>query len=164
MKIGFSYPKKFKIGAFLISWWTKRPYSHVYIEIPIRSLSRDTVYHAAHGSVHFRAKEKFLRENNTVVEYELDVDRELRLKVLDKCIELAGEDYGYIELAKIFLMDICHYFKCKFIDVNGDGKGYICSELIGDLLLTLGYEIKKPLHLLKPNDIEEILQNGKTKA
>jgi hypothetical protein len=164
MKIGFSTPKdKSKIGAALIRWWTGKPYSHVYVEMPIKSIDMVTVYHASHGKVHFREQLKFTQENVIVSEYALEMTPELKAKVLKKCIELSGEEYGYIELAKIFISDVCNSLGCRFIPQH-NGRGYICSELVGHILLELGYEITKPLYLLKPSDIEEILLLGKTNS
>jgi hypothetical protein len=162
MKIGFSYPKKFKIGAYLISWWINRPYSHCYIMIPIDSVGVNTVYQAAHGSVHFREYDtKFKAENHVVYEYDIEISKEQKKAILKKCIELAGDDYGYAELPMILASDICHYLKLPVLQTK-DGPGYICSELVGAIMIDiLGYTTDIPRHLLKPNDIENLVLYGK---
>lgn len=165
MKIGFSYPRKFKIGAYLISWWINRPYSHCYILIPIESIGINTVYHAAHGSVHFREYDnKFKDENHVIYEYDIEITKEQKKSILKKCMQLAGDDYGYKELPTILLSDLCHYLKLPVLQTK-DGHGYICSELIGSILIDeLGYTSDIPKHLLKPDDIERMLLYGKTKS
>lgn len=156
MYIGFSYPKKFKIGAWLISKWIGKPYSHVYIRFDSPKIG-STIYHAANGMVHFRSETNFLKDNIVVKEYKLEVIPEKRHDILLHCMNLSGEPYGYSELLKIVFMDICAFLGCMLIKTY-NGKGYICSELIGDVF---DYNWKKPKHLLKPNDIEEAL-NGQT--
>lgn len=158
LHVGFSYPKKFKIGAWLISKWMCRPYSHVYLRFPANKIS-STVYQASHGMVHFSTEENFLKNNVSIKEITLNTEEISRLVILQHCMNLAGEGYGYIELVKIFLLDICDYIGLKVYSHNG--RGYICSELVGEVLETI-LDIKwdKPTYLLKPKDIEDKLTNN----
>lgn len=156
--IGFSYPKKFKLGAKAISVWMNRPYSHVYIRFESSKLPSN-VYHAAHGMVHFREFENFKKENNIIKEYKIQVTSTQKLDVLIKSIQLAGEVYGYSELGKIFISDIFYNITEKEIKFN-NGKGYICSELVAKICENdLGIKFNKPKHLLKPSHIDEELEN-----
>lgn len=156
--IGFSYPKKFKIGSKAISWWMGKPYSHVYLrfessdpEIP------SNVYHAAHGMVHFREFGNFQEENNIIIEYIIPITKEIRKKTLINCMFLSGEKYGTIELGKIFISDVLDHTLNKEIQWE-NGKGYICSELVGELLgKDLGIKFPRPLYLLKPCHIDNAL-------
>lgn len=151
--IGFSYPKKIKVGATAISWWTNRPYSHVYLRFTY-SNSKDTIFHAAHGMVHFRSAENFLKENNVVKEYCVELSEACSDKFFDDCMELAGEDYGCVELLKIFTSDIAYSMFQKEIQFK-NSRGYICSELVGTLCKDrLQLEFSKPMFLLKPGDID----------
>lgn len=156
--VGLSTPKDFKIGAKCISWWMNRPYSHVYI----RFVSSDkdipsNVYHAAHGMVHFREFNNFQKENKVIKEYEIPVTAEIRKRALIKCMQLSGEKYGYLELPKILMSDIV-YNICKQEIKFTNSKGYICSELVGTLLVDdLGIEFNHLLHLLKPSHIDDKL-------
>jgi len=156
--IGFSYPKHFKIGAALIAWWTNQKYSHVYVRFESsNSKIPSNVYHAAHGMVHFISYENFLKTNNTIIEYKLSVDDEVRTDVLVHCMTLAGEKYGHMELIKIFISDLVYTLTKKHISFC-NSKGYICSELVGKIMnYILDTKFEKPLNLLKPNDIEEKL-------
>ena len=156
--IGFSRPIKDKIGAKAISWWINRPYSHVYVrfesqdpEIP------STVYHAAHGWVHFLDKERFDKNNKTVVEYPIEVTPQQRKKLLIKCMKLAFEKYSILELVNLFLTDVLFRLGCTRVKFH-DPRGYICSELIAELLEAVFNVIwDKPKYLLHPGDIEDKL-------
>ncbi len=155
--VGLSYPKFFKIGAWLISKWINRPYSHAYIRFSKGTIS-STVYQASHGMVHFKTQENFLKDNITVREFCIEVTEEQKINILQHCMDLAGEKYGYLELVKIFILDILNWLKIKVPDTY-DGPGYICSELVADILeQTLNVVWNKPTYLLKPSDIEEKLK------
>ena len=155
--IGFSYPKKFKIGAVGIAMWMNRPYSHVYIRFESSKLPSN-VYHAANGMVHFREFENFKKENNIIKEYIIPLTSEARTKFLTKAVYMAGEKYSFIELAQIMGSDIAYNVLNKELKFK-DAKGYICSELAGSLCSTeLGIEFNRPLNLLKPSHVDMALE------
>lgn len=158
IRIGFSYPREFKIGAKAISWWLGVPYSHVYIRFESSSSKLPSnVYHAAHGMVHFRSFNNFTKENHVIKEYAVEVGVDSRTEFLAHCMDLSGEGYGYCELLKIFISDLAYSIAKKNMKFK-NGKGYICSELVGKLLQEqMGMKFTKPLHLLKPDDIDKAL-------
>lgn len=157
--IGFSKPREFKIGAKAISWWMAAPYSHAYIRFESSDpLIPSNVYQASHGMCHFQTYENFKKDNIPVLEYVIPVSAEVRRKTLINCMNLAGEKYGYVELIKILSMDLGNYvgLQIKF----DDSRGYICSELVGTLCTQdLDIHFDKPLHVLKPVDVEMALKN-----
>lgn len=158
--IGFSKPKKWKIGAAAIMLVTKSPYSHVYIKfessipgIPV------TVYHAAHGMVHFLSEENFVKNNLQIAEYAMDTSIEERRQLLTHCMNLAGDPYGISELFKILITDALSNMGIQIKTYNG--SGYICSELVGIFLANIwGVAFTKETWLLKPLDIESALLSG----
>lgn len=154
--IGFSSPKKFKLGAEAIKLWQNRPYSHTYIRFESENIL-SSVYHAANGMVHFKSYENFLLSNNVIKEYCLNITDNQRIAAINHCIRLASEKYDYWDLFKILVVDVGIYFG---IDVSTyDGKGYVCSELVGVFLIEqMGYKFNMPTHLLKPTDIDTKLQ------
>lgn len=158
--IGFSAPNKYKLGAEAIKWWSSSSYSHVYIRFKSSNPSvPSTVYHAANGMVHFRTFENFKKDNNIIKETLIEVSTEDRIDILTHCMELSGEPYGVMELVVIFIKDLTHYLGIE-LEAH-DGKGYICSELVGKIMIEkFGYKFDKPTFLLKPTDIDEVL-NGK---
>lgn len=159
--IGFSYPKKkFTPGAALIAWWTNKPYSHVFFRFSY-SDSKDAVFHASHGLVHFLSANKFRRDNTICKEFTLVVSDQEQDLWFDECMSFAGEKYGTIELIKIFISDLSWIALKKKVSWK-NGGGYICSELIGNLCVNrLGLTFDKPLFLLKPSDIEDKLNSDK---
>lgn len=160
--IGFSKPKKFMIGSWLISKWMNQPYSHVFIKFDSKQIP-STVYHAAHGMVHFMELENFKRVNEIVKEYSITVEDSVRKEFLVRGIYLAGSKYAYDELVKIMFMDILNSLDIKI--KTFDSKGYICSELVGYLMnKQLNVEFDKPLYLLRPDDIDKKLEELYGKA
>jgi hypothetical protein len=158
--IGFSTPKKKKLFSELIKLWTGAPYSHVFIRFEsIQPQIPSSVYHAAAGMVHFLSKERFCLNNAVVKEYEIKLSQELRSEILGHCISLSGEPYGFCELIKILYTDVRFFFGRKITTYNG--TGYICSELVGKILsekFAVHFDI--PLHLLKPNHIDQAIQKA----
>lgn len=153
--VGFSSPKKKKIGSELIKWWTKSPYSHVYIRFESSKIP-STIYHAAHNYVHFISYDRFLTQNTVYSEHRIEVTEALKSEILTHCVNLSGEKYGYSELAKLFFMDLAHRMGCKL--AFHDGKGYICSELVGEVLKKFfNVTFDKPKYALSPSDIEKVI-------
>lgn len=152
-KIIIGASKSNKIGSKLIQWWINADYSHVYTRWYLSDQSREIVYQASHGMVHFIPFIKFTHKNVIVKEFEITLTCEQFKKFSAKCIDLAGECYSKLELLQILLCDI----------TNGkihtqDQKGYICSELMAELLEDLGYKFNKPKYLITPKDIVEKLE------
>jgi len=154
---GFSKPIKAKVGSELIKWWTNAPYSHCYVRFISEKLDISNVYHAAHGMVHFRELDNFLKDNIRVTEYRVDLTDEQYDDLLKTCMKLSGEGYGYLELLGIVLIDIA--YKLNIPLKIHDGKGYICSELAGFLCVKLlNIEFSKPAYLLVPPDVDKALR------
>lgn len=154
--IGFSKPKKFKIGARLISWWMGTEYSHVYLKF--QEVGNNCgVFHAAHGMVHFRSEENFLKDNIAVKEYTINLTNKMEDNFYLWCMSLAGETYSVMELVQILYTDVI-YALTKKEPKSEDLSGYICSELVGKFCQqALHIIFTKPLYLLKPVDIDKEL-------
>lgn len=152
--VGFSSPKAWKIGAEAIQMWMHKPYSHVFVCWKSDKISRVLVYHAAHGSVHFNSIARLQEDNEIVALYKLSISDDQYTALLQKCIDLAGVDYGYVELLKILVKDTCDSlgFQCKMVE---NSRGYICSELLAELLIGLGATFERPTFLLRPDHIEQ---------
>lgn len=156
IKIAFSKPLKFKIGAELISWWMGTDYSHVLLIFEYAD-SKPAVFHAAHGMVHFKSLTNFLKDNTIVKEYSIQLSDEHQSLFFDDCMELAGEKYSVKELAQILAVDLAFMLFRKDIGSQEMG-GYICSELVGKFCIEkIDIKFNKPTYLLKPNDIDKAL-------
>jgi hypothetical protein len=149
VNILFTSPKKFMIGAEAIKMYqgfTK--YSHVAIE-----LSDGVCFHAAHGRVHYISKDA-LTEGNAIHEsIPLSLTTEQYDKLILQAVILEGTVYGYDELVKIIVSDLIYTLTFKRVNPT-NGKGFICSELIAELLEeAIGAKFNKPKNLITPKDI-----------
>jgi hypothetical protein len=153
--VGYSYPRRFKIGAFLISWWMKRPYSHVFIRYTDNQ-NRDLIFHAAHGTVHPILVKNFEVENKIVKEDVLFFTDEEYQQLRDIYYEKSGKLYS---TKQIILMPIHDAgLACNIKIKTEDDDGYICSELVGYCLNKVkGIKFSKPFNYLRPDDIESAL-------
>lgn len=153
-KIIIGASKNCKIGSRLIQWWIGAPYSHVYARWYLSDQDREIVYQASHGMVHFKEFNNFKKENEIVKEFVIDVTCEQFKAFSQRCVDLAGQPYSIAELIQILASDI----------TNGkihaeDQHGYICSELMTELLESLGYKTTKPKYLVSPKDIVIFLES-----
>jgi hypothetical protein len=161
VSIGFSSPHKAMIGAKAISWWMGTKYSHIFIKFEYLE-SKAAIFHAANGQVHFRSETNFLKNNSIVEEFYTEVDQEEHDRLFDRCMDLSGQSYSFIQLIKILCSDLIYAIFKKAI-YFGDSKGYICSELIGKLLVErFNFSFEKPIPSLKPIDIHiELIKDSK---
>jgi len=153
MQIIIGASKADKIGSELIQLGTGANYSHVYVRWFLKSQQRGIVYQASHGMVHFCSLEHFTRDNIVVKEFIIELTDEQFNKFSRKCVDLAGEQYSILELVQIWLADASGG-KLQF----GDQVGYICSELMCELLEDLGMKFDKPKWMVKPSDIVGALE------
>lgn len=153
MKLIIGASRSEKIGSEIIQLGTGQNYSHVYARWWLKSQEREIVYQASHGIVHFCSLEHFTRDNIIVKEFALELTDEQFKKFSRKCIDLAGEKYSYIELLQIWLHDASGH-NIQF----ADKRGYICSELMCELLTDLGIVFDKPKWMIKPSDIVTALE------
>lgn len=157
IKIGFSKPNKFKIGAWLIQKWINKEYSHVYIRY-IDDQGRDIVFQAAHGTVHPVLFTIFLKENVVCKEIDMEFSDLEYQEVRDFYYYNMGSKYDYFNLIKIVVYDLMIRFNLK-INTN-DCSGYICSELAAKMLKKVKNIIfNKSLNLVRPDDVEITLTN-----
>lgn len=152
-KIIIGCSKNQLIGSKVIQWYMNTNYSHVYVRWYLSSQDRDIVYQASHGMVHFCSLEHFTRDNVIVKEYSIELTDEQFVKFSRKCVDLAGEKYSKLELLQIIIRDISN----DTISFS-DQPGYICSELMCELLEDLDIKLNKPKYLVTPKDIVEVLE------
>ena len=153
MRLIIGVSKTNQIGSKAIQWWMKTNYSHVYARWELKTQQRDIIYHASHGMVHYQSCANFLKVNIPVKEFILEITDEQFKKFSRKCIDLAGEKYSTLQLLQIFISDISGgklIFK--------DQSGYICSELMCELLEDIGIKFTKPKYLVRPDDIIKALE------
>lgn len=153
--IGLSYPNHFKIGACAISLYTHRLYSHALVYWDSPSIQETLVYQASLGMVHFCSMENFKQNNDIIKEFKLNLTDNQFTKLVKKCVQLAGIEYSKLELLNIFLDQTLKK------DILGDQPGFICSELVADLLEEIfNKPFPKPKYLVTPADIDDYLTDN----
>lgn len=159
--VAFTKPNPCKIGSKFISFFINRPYSHVLVYWYSKSLDRHLVYHAAKGKVHFIELNNFLKENVIVKEHRITITQDQHTSLVKKCIDLAGQKYSLSDLIVNGLYEISQKLRLKIKFKNH--KGYICSELLAELLQDI-YDkpFLKNCNLVNPADIDEFLEKHNT--
>jgi hypothetical protein len=156
IKIGFSKPNTFKVGAWAIQKWIGKDYSHVYIRYS-DDQSRDVVFQAAHGLVHPILFDHFLEHNIPVDEVSLEFSDAEYQQLRNFYYHNMGKPYDYGDLIKIVCYDIAMKFGFKINTI--DYSGYICSELAAKMLSDIkGYNFNKAINLVSPSDVEQVLE------
>lgn len=144
MKVGLSRPRGFAPLSYLIRLFLGTSYSHTYVEID------EVIYHATGRGVVKADKNKFLKKNKVVKEYEFNVDK---VEVLLICLLYVGKKYGYLTLLGILLKEM---FGIKI--GNDDNKTFICSEFVG-MILEIVFDVELgDQNYFTPKDIEEKIE------
>lgn len=155
MVVGFSRPKKFKIGSYFIrAWQGFVPYSHVYLKFENKWLGVDVVYQASHGAVNCVEYNNFISSNIVIDEFMIDMSDDSIRQAVRSCIFLLQKPYGYLGLFKL----ICK--KLFKIEAKGDGiKSLHCSELAciicPDLAINKDPDFVEPIDLY--NNLKKVL-------
>lgn len=137
IKIGFSKRRKFNFISQSIMVLERTPFSHVYVRISSESLSRDLIYEASGTAVHFKAVKLFDRDNIVVEEYEVDLDDDTYIKVMQFCVDNAGMPYGLMSLLGFVPVYLGRSLGRTWRNPWRDGdRTYVCSEL-GAVILNL---------------------------
>lgn len=156
--IGFSTPKKRSFLPWLIRKAMKTDFSHVYVKFYSKAIDRTLIYQASGMHVNFIGESAFLQTNKIIAEFSIDVTEEQRTQVLARSVDLVGKFYGIKQLIGMGWVYLCHSFGKRVKNPFSDGsKTYICSEIGGDALVTLGKEIED-LDTLSPKDLYDILR------
>lgn len=156
MKIIIGCSSNQKIGSKLIQWWMNADYSHVYARWDLATQQRTIVFQASHGMVHEVEFNNFKSQNKIVKEFTLDLPDSLFVSFSQNAIDLLEQKYSIVELIQIFISDLTKG-KIKF----SDQSGYICSELMAELLeLFFDAKFDKPRYLIRPDDIINFLEKN----
>jgi hypothetical protein len=154
--IGFSKPKNhiFPIGSWAIRLFQGTAYSHTYIRFYSESLNRTLVYEAVGtGGIRFIGQKMWLKHAEELESFTLKVKKCNATTMLQDFVDDCGLDYGHLQNIGIFMASLFGWKK------NPWRKGKNCSEIVAKFLISEGYRISKPLDLVTPKDIYEILKN-----
>lgn len=168
--IGFSKPKnnKFPIFSWAIRLVENTPYSHVYIKWHSDYLERDIIYQASGSSVNFMEGSYFNNKAETLYEYEINIPNKSSKIAKQKAMDYSNRPYGIKQIFGILIVKIAKLFNKEIKNPFSDGKAtWVCSEIVANILIELGYNINISLDNVTPKDIynflESIKKNGENK-
>ena len=154
IKVGFSKSKKkFAVGSWLIQIWENTPFSHVYLRIGGGTFP-EVIYQASNSMVNFMGLEAFNKYHEVVEEFEVELTAEEYKNLLTKCMALAGLRYECKQLVGLVIVRLFDIFG-KQIKNPLSGSGYVCSELVGEML---NFDLGKPKENITPKDIYVFLK------
>lgn len=125
IKIGFSRAKGFKPFSWLIMWYEKSDFSHVYIRLNTK-WNTQLIYQASGAQVNFMGIKYFESVAQIVEEFELEISEDDYNTLMEFCTYECGAPYS---LKQIFGMAIADIFKLKKNPFSSQNR-YVCSELV----------------------------------
>lgn len=157
--IGFSKSaKKFAIGSLAIRAYMQTDYSHVYVKFYSKSIDRVLIYEAVGSGVRFISQKKWESHAKEMHYYEIEVSDESYMKLMQFCVDNAGEEYAFCQNLGIVIAKLFKLNKNPFV------SGENCSEIVGKILKLEGFQICKNINLVTPKDIKNILEHNLSKA
>lgn len=145
----------FPVGSWAIRLFQNTPYSHTYVRFYSESLNRTLVYEAiGTGGVRFVGYKIWSEKAQELESFTLQVKKCNSIRLLQEFVDDAGIDYGHLQNLGIFLASIFGWKK------NPWRKGKNCSEIVAKFLKSEGYHINKPLDLVTPKDVYNVLKSN----
>lgn len=153
--IGFSASKSWISKA--IRWFRRSHVSHAFLII--NKGPRYFVMEAGIRQVHITSYKKHY-EKGYVELYSPDVDEKKIDEAIDKMIPYLEEGYGYLQLLGFAI--VCLFDRVGIKIKNPIGRGIICSELVRDYLVALGFEEFQKLdkNTAAPDDLLDIIKKS----
>lgn len=157
--VGFSYPKKWKIFAWLIQTIYGTPYDHVYIKFHSSTYDRDIIYQASKTMINFMGTSVFESENSIYKEFEVEISPQNKVDLMKFAIDNAGKPYSIKEAFGLGIVRIFALFGKKIENPWKDGNdGYVCSILAAYVMENyLGEDIEGDFEDISPKDIYDFL-------
>ena len=150
--IGFSSPinNPFPVLSWAIKTIYRIPYSHTYIKFYEEDADRYVIFESVGVGARFIGINLWEQHAEVIREIELSTTPEKFKKIKQMCIDHAGLKYGKMQVIGIYIAKL---FRMKRnIFKNGDDL-LVCSEIIGRIMVELGYDFDKDFDLLSPKDI-----------
>jgi len=150
--------KSFNYFSRLLQWYEGLPISHVLVEFETPALGQNFVYHSVIGNgVSFLTKKRFLKINEIMETFEIEVDEETYKCIRNGLLNNCGEQYATFQNIGIFIVDQLRKIGIKKENPWKDGQN--CSELIYQEVIPkiLDQEFNFTPDLIKPSEIRTIL-------
>ena len=161
---GFSRPRGFSLGSWVIRLVERRPYSHVYIKRHSEWMKRDLIYQATATMVHFIGSKLFIKDSCRVVEYSFDITKEREKELMAWCVDNAGLSYGFKQILGMAYVRFLEFLGKTDVHnpfADSSRATWICSKLAAIALVDIlqAAEIsEKDLANAGPSMVEKILQ------
>lgn len=156
----FTYPKTFKIAAWIIKKRLGTNYSHVAVKVRDLETDLHEIYQASHGMVHSIEHDNFVAQNHILRSFKINADEFAMIRLLTFLKKQEGKSYS--EFGAI----ACTVKLFRDIGIGQDGdKEFICSEygmraleeLVGKKLNVFGLKSD----YVDPEDFELFLEKFK---
>lgn len=153
--IEFTRPRGFKPFSYLIRLFEGTPYSHVRVKWKTLGGS-EIIYEAAGSSVRFIGPRAVQNQSVIICKtYRTILTRDNYRLFLNKCIELAGVEYGVLQILGILYSRI---WAKKTNPLADKKKTIVCSELVFYLLQEVfKFETKIDPDLAGPRELDKQL-------
>jgi len=160
--VGFSRPKGvfMPILAWLIMFFDRRDYSHVYVKWYSKKFDEWIHYEADTSGVRFVGSKAFEEQRTRIVEYELPPMTD-RKKLVKYALKNAGSSYPVWHLVGIAWAQLVEKLCGRDIKNIFSGEESVCSKLVILILEILEYDIRytdKQLNKARPSDVEDLVK------
>lgn len=164
VEVGFVAPKaKLVPMSWLIRLCEGTRFSHAYIKVESKSLSRALVYQATGSGVYFIGETAFNDHYNLVEQYEFEVSDEAKTKLLQWAIDTSGKPYGIRQVIGLALQRACRLVGIKIRNPFANGsQAYVCTELVANALEELGMDIGMSLDEVGLVELAEYVRQAYT--
>ena len=121
---------KLNLISLIIRLIEKTHFSHAAIVFENHT-GRQLIYEASGLSVKFKTLKMFLKENEILAKYELEIEDDVAQNIIDICLDHLGRPYSIKSLFGLLLVRLGITKTNKFADGN---DSFVCSELVAYLL------------------------------
>ena len=136
--VGFSRPKAwFEPFSWLIRLITWSPFSHAYIRYYDSYTQRWIVFQASGLKVNFIGQTMFDNDEDVYEEFAVMISDETKQSVVRDAIDKCGSPYGVGQVFGFLWVLFMRLFGKTVKNPFYSGSSYVCSELVGDILVEL---------------------------
>jgi hypothetical protein len=137
--------KKPRYFADLIVWWdkyrheSKKPLSHVSFKWSAKSWERDLFYQAQGHATIFSGGTLFYKQHEVIEEYELNLPKEVEVKIGQSCVDREGIPYAVKQTVGIGISGLVYILSFRKLDIDNifaDGSSTVnCLEEVARILI-----------------------------
>lgn len=155
--VGFSKPRNrtFPIGSYLIRFYERSEYSHVYLRVYIPEVKKYVIYEAVGHGIRFISQDQWEKTAESVREFTVPISENQNRALVAECFNNCGKLYGFWQNIGIFIAEIFN------LNHNPFTKYRNCSEEVAKRLSDVGISFKKPINLISPKDLYEYFNENK---